>query len=88
MTVSALPAHARANARVKPRTATLLVLLVGASVLVRTLVGWARATPTYFPDEYLYAELGRSFADSGRPLVDGEAASLPAPLQPLLTATA
>jgi hypothetical protein len=62
--------------------------IVAASVLVRTLTGWLRASPVYFPDEYIYSELGRSIADHGRPLVRGAAAHFPALLQPLLTAPA
>jgi hypothetical protein len=62
--------------------------LVAASVLVRTLTAWLRASPVYFPDEYIYSELGRSIADHGRPLVRGAAAHFPAVLQPLLTAPA
>jgi hypothetical protein len=42
----------------------------------------------YFSDEYMYAELGRSFAESGLPLVRGELAPFPALVYPLLTAPA
>jgi hypothetical protein len=62
--------------------------IVAASVLVRTLTGWLRGSPVYFPDEYIYSELGRSIADHGRPLIRGAAAHFPALLQPLLTAPA
>jgi hypothetical protein len=62
--------------------------IVGASFIVRTLTGWLRASPVYFPDEYIYSELGRSIADHGRPLVRGAAAHFPALLQPFLTAPA
>jgi hypothetical protein len=62
--------------------------IVAASVVVRTLTGWLRASPVYFPDEYIYSELGRSIATHGRPLVRGAAAHFPAVLQPLLTAPA
>jgi hypothetical protein len=62
--------------------------IVGASFVARTLTGWLRATPVYFPDEYIYSELGRSIAEQGRPLVRGAAAHFPALLQPLLTAPA
>ena len=50
--------------------------------------GWLRATPIYFPDEYIYSEVGRSIAEHGRPLVRGGSAHFPALLQPLLTAPA
>jgi hypothetical protein len=62
--------------------------IVAASFVVRTLTGWLRASPVYFPDEYIYSELGRSIADHGRPLVRGAAAHFPAVLQPFLTAPA
>jgi hypothetical protein len=62
--------------------------IVAASVLLRTLAGWLRASPVYFPDEYIYSELGRSIADQGHPLIRGAAAHFPAVLQPLLTAPA
>jgi len=67
-------------------TAPLLGALVAASFAVRLVAGWLRATPNYFPDEYLYAELGRSLLDSGRPLVRGVDLGFPALLQPLVTA--
>jgi hypothetical protein len=62
--------------------------IVAVSFLVRTITGWLRAGPVYFPDEYIYSELGRSISDHGRPLVRGAAAHFPAVLQPLLTAPA
>ena len=46
------------------------------------------STPVYFGDEYLYSSLGRSLAETGRPLVRGQAAHFPALLEPLLTAPA
>ncbi len=87
---------ARIPRDVRPRIATgvfaasasLLGLLVGASFVIRAVVGAGRSTPAYFQDEYLYAELGRSLAESGRPLVRGAEVSFPALLQPLLTAPA
>jgi hypothetical protein len=65
-----------------------LIALVGASFLVRAVLGWLRATPVFFPDEYTYAALGRSLAASGRPLIRGGSAHFPALLQPLVTAPA
>jgi hypothetical protein len=73
---------------VKRVPAPWLVAIVGASFLVRTVVAWLRTTPAFFPDEYIYAALGRSFAESGRPLIRGGSAHFPALLQPLLTAPA
>ena len=73
-----------ALARVSPLQ--WLGAIVAVSFVVRTIAGWLRAGPVYFPDEYIYSELGRSIADHGRPLVRGAAAHFPAVLQPLLTA--
>ena len=58
------------------------------SFAVRVALAWLRATPVYFGDEYLYSSLGRSLAETGRPLVRGRAANFPALLEPLLTAPA
>jgi hypothetical protein len=66
----------------------LLAALVAFNVVVRTALGWLRQTPIYLGDEYLYAELGRSIAESGRPLVRGAAAEFPALFQPIVTAPA
>jgi 4-amino-4-deoxy-L-arabinose transferase-like glycosyltransferase len=65
-----------------------LTLLVTASVAVRILVGWLRATPAYFPDEYMYAEFSRSLAAGHLPVVRGEEVHFLPLLQPLLTAPA
>jgi hypothetical protein len=78
----------RVRSRVRIGTVPLLVGLVAVSALVHVLVAWLRATPVYFSDEYMYAELGRSFADNGLPLVRGELAPFPALVYPLLTAPA
>jgi hypothetical protein len=75
-------------ARARVGAVPLLVALVGASFLVRLVLGWLRATPTFFADEYIYAELGRSLAETGQPLVREVSASFPALLQPILTAPA
>ena len=73
---------------VKREPAPALVALVGASFVVRTVLAWLRSTPALFPDEYIYTSLGRSLADSGRPLIRGGSAHFPALLQPLVTAPA
>jgi hypothetical protein len=87
-TAERVEAPRAALARAGTRAVPLLAALVGASFLVRLVLGWLRATPTFFADEYIYAELGRSLADTGRPLIRGASASFPALLQPLLTAPA
>lgn len=81
-------APALAFRRIEAAVGAALAGIVAASFLLRTAAGWLRATPVYFPDEYIYAELGRSLAESGRPLVRGVSASFPALLQPILTAPA
>jgi hypothetical protein len=76
------------SARVDAAAGPLLGALVAVSFAVRLVTGWLRATPNYFSDEYLYAELGRSLLESGRPLVRGVELTFPALLQPLVTAPA
>jgi hypothetical protein len=49
---------------------------------------WARSAPLYFPDEYLYAALGRSLAGLNAPTVRGQSAHFFALLEPILTAPA
>ena len=73
---------------VRPRLGVGLALaaLVVASTTVRSIASWHKATPSYFPDEYLYAELARSLAETGQPLVRGAGTGFPALLQPVLTA--
>ena len=64
----------------------ILGCLIGISFAARLAAGWFRATPNYFPDEYLYAELARSLLESGRPAVRGIDIGFPSLLQPILTA--
>jgi hypothetical protein len=85
---SVAPAVApRAAARFGLREAAVAGAL-GAAFLVRLLLAWRRETPNYFPDEYLYAALGRSLGGFDGATVRGHAAHFPALLQPLLTAPA
>src|SRR4051794_11366010 len=65
-----------------------LTALVAVSAIVRMLVAWQRATPAYFPDEYMYSEFGRSLAAGHLPLVRGQAAHFWPLLQPLVAAPA
>jgi hypothetical protein len=81
-------AHARGLALARVTPLHWLGAIVAASFVARTLSGWLRASPVYFPDEYIYSELGRSIADHGRPLIRGTSAHFPALLQPVLTAPA
>jgi hypothetical protein len=84
----AVRSSARALPFARVGTAPLLTALVLISSVLHVLAGWLRATPVYFSDEYMYAELGRSFVESGLPLVRGELAPFPALVYPLLTAPA
>jgi hypothetical protein len=83
-----LAARAWTRARLDTAALPLLAGIVGLSFAARLVTGWLRATPNYFSDEYLYAELGRSLLESGRPLVRGVSIGFPSLLQPLLTAPA
>jgi hypothetical protein len=87
-TADSVQAPRAALARAGTRAAPLLAALVAASFVLRLILGWLRTAPTFFADEYIYAELGRSLAETGRPLIRGVSASFPALLQPLLTAPA
>ena len=80
--------HGADGSDVKRVPAPWLAAIVGASFAVRMAVGWLRAAPALFPDEYTYAALGRSIAESGRPLIRGASPHFPALLQPLVTAPA
>jgi hypothetical protein len=66
---------------IAPLTAIVLV-----STVARTLVAWSRASPAYFPDEYIYAEFGRSIARGELPAVRGVSAHFLPILMPLVTA--
>src|SRR6266516_4749362 len=77
-------------ARVTPRVSPAILVggLVAVSFVARFACALVRATPNRYPDEYLYAELSRSFASTGLPLVRGHLTNFPALLMPLLTAPA
>lgn len=83
-------AHGLRSLAVRAELGAVHVLggIVAASFLFRLAAGWLRATPVYFADEYIYAELGRSIAETGRPLIRGTAAHFPALLYPIVTAPA
>jgi hypothetical protein len=70
------------------RTATLVTAALVMAFGVRVALAWLHLTPLYFPDEYLYTALGRSFAALHGPSVRGATANFPALLQPLLTSLA
>lgn len=70
------------------RAVPLVALALGLAFGVRLVLVWTRATPNYFPDEYLYAALGRSLSSLDAPTIRGAGTHFPALLQPLLTAPA
>jgi hypothetical protein len=63
-----------------------ITVLVVVSAVARTLVAWSRASPAYFPDEYMYSEFGRSIARGGLPAVRGVSAHFLPIVMPLITA--
>ena len=91
MDVGAQLVRSSALPRVAARLATppfAVAAIVALSSVLQTVLAWRRPTPGYFPDEYMYAELGRSLLESGTPLVRGESAHFLPLLYPLLTAPA
>jgi hypothetical protein len=75
-----------ARLRSRPRPALALGLIAFVSAAIHTALAWARATPNYYPDEYIYSEIGRSVAEGGLPLVRGAGPFFAPILQPVLTA--
>jgi hypothetical protein len=66
--------------------AVVLAGVVAASWALRVFLAARHDALVYLPDEYVYAELARSIAETGRPLVRGELAHFPGLLEPLLAA--
>lgn len=85
---AAAPPRAVSVARRLATAPMTVAALVALSSVIHAVLAWRRATPGYFPDEYMYAELGRSLVESGSPLVRGETAHFLPLLYPLLTAPA
>lgn len=78
-------ARSRIAGRALPAAAVLAGLVAGSWAL-RTILAIRHDVLVYLPDEYVYAELARSIAETGRPLVRGELAHFPGLLEPLLAA--
>jgi Dolichyl-phosphate-mannose-protein mannosyltransferase len=76
----------RRAAAVVPGVRLRLAALVGVSFVLRAVVAGASATPRYFPDEYLYAALGRSLGTTGTPTIRGGSVHLTQLIEPLLAA--
>jgi hypothetical protein len=91
MGVDAAALNPSARALVRTRLVAVparLVLggIVGLSFVLRALAAIAHSSPYYFPDEYLYPALARSFANGDGPVVRGAVVHFPALLESLLTA--
>jgi hypothetical protein len=63
----------------------LLTSLIAISTVARGAVAWHHSTPRYFPDEYIYAALGRSIGHLQFE-VRGGVPHFPAVLEPVLAA--
>ena len=59
--------------------------LVAVSCIVRIVIAWHHTSARYFPDEYIYSQLGNSIAH-GHLLIRDQPAHFPALLGPLLAA--
>ncbi len=74
-----------AFARVAAVPARLVLAgIVAVSFLARFVAALGHSTPLYFPDEYIYSAIARSFAEHGHLLIRGEPAHFPAMVEPLL----
>ena len=75
----------RVRARIlSPRWALAGIVTLGT--VVHTLLGRLVETPSVFPDEYLYSQLGQSLATTGKLEVRGVPAHFLPVLEPILTA--
>ena len=78
--------RASTRERIASVPATLwLAVIVTASFAIRLVAGASHVAPRLFPDEYIYAALGRSLAH-GSLTIRGEPAGFPAVLEPLAAA--
>ncbi len=78
--------HARISTRIAAIPAAIwLTGLIALSFAVRVLAGLGHVAPRLFPDEYIYATLGRSLGH-GSLTIRGEPAGFPALLEPLAAA--
>jgi hypothetical protein len=85
-TSTRLASATRTSRRVQAHPVVLAVgSLIAAAFALRVVAVLLHGTPRLFPDEYIYAELGRNLAH-GSPTIRGQAAHFPALLEPLLAA--
>ncbi len=82
------PVRAAERLRVRLDVRFALAGLIVFAGLTRILASVVHATATYFPDEYIYAALGRSLGTQGMPVIRGSNAHFPALLEPLVAAPA
>ena len=59
-----LPVPALVTTHAGVAAGRVLAVLVALSFLVRATLGWLRATPVYFGDEYLYSSIAKSIAET------------------------
>ena len=82
----ALPLPLRLRFAIAMRSpAHLVASIVAVSAVVRGVVAWQHTTPRYFPDEYIYATLGRSIGHLGFD-IRGGIPHFPPILEPVLAA--
>src|SRR5437763_7505455 len=67
------------------RPAVALCLLIAVSTALRSLFAWRHSVPRLFPDEYIYAAIGRSLGH-GHLQIRGSTVHFPGVLEPLLAA--
>jgi hypothetical protein len=71
--------------RLLTRPLLLLFCVSFANLTLHSVLAWHHSTPTFLPDEYIYAALGRSLGH-GDFTIRGATAHFPAGLEPLLAA--
>ncbi len=71
--------------RLVTRPLLTLSIVALANATVHSILAWQHSTPAFFPDEYIYAALGRSLGH-GAYAIRGSAAHFPAALEPVLAA--
>jgi Dolichyl-phosphate-mannose-protein mannosyltransferase len=87
MSTTSLPAPTRVAIVARVTTAPfVLATMVVVSAIAQFIAASPRASVRYLPDEYLYSQLARSLGNGDGSTVLGQAAALPAMLEPLLTA--
>src|SRR5262245_16704024 len=79
------PVARQSIARTIAHPAVVLTTMIAASIVARSIIAWRHSIPRLFPDEYIYAALGRSIGH-GHLEIRGETAHFPAILEPVLAA--